>query len=399
MHRFFLLNFVIVVAFLLSPNSSFAQTNQRTAWMHGALGLNWKPARFFGGATEQPDDWLSIEPFLKQVDQLDKTDYIQLHLNESNKFSHSHAAPHERIESMMGDQIIVPRAKSGKDPFGDWLKACKDRGLKTMVYVHSGGLVHGDETIAKRWKSYCDKDPDVKAFIKSKSYHIDKKFPNRQYMFAYGEFVLKEYSQRYGTLIDSWCFDKAKLVVEDGDVLSAKPKIENQRLFQNWANACRAGNPQAAVAFNHGVGRAKNPFNLTTLMADFTFGHPFGGIGDMAGNPKLYEKNFGICQRMKATGGLVFSKDKFNWNDKVVGHYDPKISTSKWNGGKKAGLTNEQFLEWNQVGLDGGAITWGVPLVHSECNKQRKRPNLVAKDWAFEQLKYMNDRLTVSVNE
>ena len=368
--------------------------------MRGALGLNWKPARFGDGVTELRDR-LSIEPFLKQIESLDKVDYIQVHLNESNKFSHSHAAPHARIESMMGDKIIVPRANSQADPFRDWLEACKARKFKTMVYVHSGGLTYGDETIAKRWKRYCATNKDVRKFIKSEPWRTQKGFPNRPYMFAYGEFILKEYSLRYGPLIDSWCFDKAKLVAENGDVVSikrAKPQqlIEKQRLFENWANACRAGNPDATVAFNHGVGTAKNPFNKTTLAADFTFGHPFGGIGDMAGTENLYKRNFSICEKMKATGGYVFRKDKATWNDNVVGHFDPKISTSKWNGGPRAGLTNEQFLEWNQVGLSGGAITWGVPLVLADCNRIKKPPVLIAKPWAFEQLKFMNERLTRS---
>lgn len=371
----------------------------RGEWMRGALGLNWKPARFGDGFTERGDGWMSIEPFLKQVDELDKVDYIQLHLNESNIFSHSHAAPHARIEKMMGDKLIVPRAESNKDPFKEWLLACKKRGLKTMVYVHSGGLVYGDKKIAERWKSYCDTNAEVQGFIKSQPYHVNEKFEDRPYMFAYGEFVLKEYSIRYGKLIDSWCFDKGKLVSQNGDLVGKNVKKEDQRLYTSWADACRAGNPMATVSFNHGVGTAKNPFNHTTVAADFTFGHPFGGIGDMAGNESLYKRNFSFCTLMKERKGLVHRKSKASGGGRVIGHFDPKMSTSKWNGGKKLGLTNEQFLEWNQVGLDGGAITWGVPLVHSDCNKNHKAPILVAKPWAFEQLKYMNDRLTVSVKK
>ena len=388
---------------LLLSSVGLAQSEGRGDWMRGALGLNWKPARFGDGIAEQKNR-LSIEPFLEQIKTLDKVDYIQIHLNESNKFSHSHAAPHERIESMMGDKIIVPRTKSKADPFGDWLKACKARDLKTMVYVHSGCLVYGDETIAKRWKKYCDTNEEIQKFIKSKPWHTQKGFPDRPYMFAYGEFVLKEYSERYGTQIDSWCFDKAKLVASNGDSLDAKKAspqqlLQQQRLFENWANACRAGNPNATVAFNHGVGTARNPFNKTTVVVDFTFGHPFGGIGDMAGSESLYQRNFSFCQKMEAAGGYVFRKDKAKWNDNIIGHFDPKMSTSKWNGGPRAGLTNEQFLEWNQIGLSGGAITWGVPLVLADCDRKKKKPILIAKPWALDQLKYMNERLTVSKND
>ena len=80
----------------------------------------------------------------------------------------------------------------------------------------------------------------------------------------------------------------------------------------------------------------------------------------MAATESLYKRNFRFCELMKTKEGFIFKDDKVNWNDKVIGHFDPKISTSRWNGGPRPGLTNEQFLEWNQVGLSGGAITWGV---------------------------------------
>ena len=385
--------------FVLS-NVGQAQLGQRAEWMRGALGLNWKPARFGDGFIEDKER-MSIEPFLEQIKDLDKVDYIQIHLNESNVFSHSHAAPHARIEAMMGDKLIVPRAESKTDPFKDWIDACRAQNLKVMVYVHSGNLVYGHKTIAERWKKYCDTNEDVQTFIKSQPYHTKEGFPDRPYMFAYGEFVLKEYSKRYGTTIDAWCFDKGKLISQNGESISGKKGsgIEQQRLYESFANACRAGNPNAAVAFNHGVGRAKNPFNDITKVADFTFGHPFGGIGNMAENDSLYKRNFGFCKTMKETDGYVYSKRKPTWDDKVVGHFDPKISISKWNGGARAGLTDEQFLEWNQVGLSGGAITWGVPLVLADCNRKKKKPMLIAKPWALEQLEYMNERLTVSKND
>ncbi|MGJ8676428.1 MAG: hypothetical protein ACSHX0_02810 [Akkermansiaceae bacterium] len=384
---------MFALALAISCGVTNAELGDNASWLRGALGLMWHPSGYDIELIEQNDDWMSIEPFLEQVDELDVVDYIQLNLNDAASLCASHTAPHARVESMMGDVLIVPRAASGADPFEDWLIACKARGLRTQIYVNSGCLLYGDATIATRWKNYCNSNAEVRNFINSESYHTMNGYPDRQYMFAYGEFVLKEYSERYGDLIDAWLFDTARLIASNGD--STGGTIDNQRLFENWANACRAGNANAAVAFNHGVGTAANPFAGSTLVGDYTFGHPFGGLNNPTGTASLYARNFSFCEKMGETNGHVYSGG-VTWNDKVMGHYYPKMSTTRWNNGTVAALTNQQFLEWNQVGLSGGAISWGVPLNHPYTNRSWLAPDLRAKDWAFDQLKYMNDRITVS---
>ncbi|WP_162025784.1 MULTISPECIES: RICIN domain-containing protein [unclassified Lentimonas] len=386
---------LVTIAMACSCGIAQAELGDRASWMRGALGLMWHPTSYDWELLEENQDWMSIDPFLEQIEEIDSIDYIQLNLGDAASKSASHTAPSDVIESFMGDVIIVPRAASGYDPFEEWLIACKAKGLRTQVYVNSNCLVYGDATISERWKDYCDTKSAVKTFVKSQSYHTDADYPDRAYMFCYAEYVIKDYSLRYGDLIDAWCFDKASKITANGDVLDPDGVISDQRLFEAWANAARAGNPNAAVAFNHGVGWVAKPFNNTTLVADYTFGHPFGGTGDPT-TENLYPKNFSMCEQMGETNGHVYINDGRDWNDKVMGHYYPKMSTSAWNGGNTAALTDAEFLEWNEVGLSGGAITWGLPIVHSDCNKSWKAPDLLAKDWAMEQLRYMNDRISVS---
>ncbi len=133
--------------------------------------------------------------------------------------------------------------------------------------------------------TWCDTNEEAQAFIKSKAYHVDTAWPTRQYMFCYAEFVLKEYAIRYGDLIDAWIFDHAKFI-RQGTAMPSPVEIEDQRIFQAFANACHAGNPDAAIAFSNGQGFSdlvNNPWAPATLFDDYMFGHPFRAGRTLAG--------------------------------------------------------------------------------------------------------------------
>ena len=231
---------------------------KRASWMKGAWGLNWKPVFYTNDNVEKD---MSIQPFLKQIKDLKTIDYVQIHLNESYIYSACHTAPHPILESLwQGNMskgrpvnLVVPRASKKRDQFREWLVAIKKRGLKTMVYVNSGNLLWGDQpaeiaAVKGRWKKWCDKN--AKGFINSKGYHTNPKYPERKYMFCYAEFILKEYAERYGDLIDSWLFDTAKVHFGNNGDNASVQNINSQRLYQAFADACHAGNPNAALSFN-----------------------------------------------------------------------------------------------------------------------------------------------------
>ena len=380
----------------------------RAEWMRGALGMLWLPESNYNGNIEG----ISIEPFLNQISHLKTVDYIQLPLTSPNIYSPVHVAPHPILESLWeGDRnangkpinLIVPRA-TADDPLLRWLTAVKAAGLKTEIYVNSFNMLARNPDsppgafpdVSARWEEYCNTDPTVQAYINSQPYHTDGIHERRPYMFSYAEFILKDYAVRYGDLIDAWCFDSADNIMEGGAGDNpGSGNLEDQRVYQAFANAVHTGNPNAAVAFNNSVGTAARPFATPTLFEDYTFGHPFGGAGNMVETESLYNRNFGICEYMSDYNGHPFAtRDDRAFNDNVVGHFFPKQSTTSWNAGAQPVLTDEQFVEWNDVGLiEGGAITWGTPLRITNLLNANAQANLILQDYALRQFELLDEHL------
>ncbi|MDA7746896.1 putative Ig domain-containing protein [Psychromonas sp.] len=375
-----------------------SEQGHRAAWLRGAWGALWLPEKTYNGNIEG----VTIDEFIEQIAGVRTLDYVQLPLTSPNIYSPTHTAPHDIIEGLWqgdtddnGDPInlVVPRS-TADDPFLSWLLALRAAGLKSEIYVNSYNLLaryedsipDGYPNVSERWMAWCDTNTEAQTFLNSQSYYGNDDETRRKYMFCYAEFILKEYAVRYGDLIDAWVFDSADNIMEDegGDDPSSE-SVEDQRIYEAFASAVHAGNPNAAVAFNNSVGTAAKPFATPTLFDDYTFGHPFGGAGDMVETDSLYTRNFYITELMGETGGLPFLEDNRDWNDNVVGHFFPKQSTTSWNGGKTACLTDDEFVEWTATGIiDGGAITWGTPLVTN--NLENKAPNLVLWDYALAQL-------------
>jgi hypothetical protein len=403
---------IITPVLLLFYVVIFAQTSTvpdpdqglRASWMRGAWGALWLPEKCYNGNVEG----VTIDDFLTQINDIRTIDYIQVGLTCPSIYSPVHTAPNDIIESLWeGDtnsngyplNLCVPRSTVA-DPFLSWLEAIYAVGLKSEVYVNSYNLLDripdsipdDFSDVSARWKEYCDTNETVQAFIESSPYISDDDAENRKYMFCYAEFILKPYAIRYGELIDAWCFDSADNIMGScGD--DADSGVEDdQRIYQAFADAVHAGNPDAAVAFNNSVGTAAKPFATPTLFEDYSFGHPFGGAGDMVETTSLYDRNFGICEFMSGNEGLSFTNDSRDWNDNVVGHFFPKQSTTSWNSGSVGCLTDDQFVEWTSTGIiNGGAITWGTPLVI--VNLENSSPNLTLQSFALDQLTLADDYL------
>lgn len=413
------------------------ELGERADWMRGTWGINWKPANYYNGYIEL----VNIDDFMDQIVDLSSLSYIQLHLNGSNVYSPMHTAPNDILESLWGDEavdddsfitgdttnLIVPRVVSGLDPFGDWLEAVKDAGLKTQVYINSSNMLYrtGSDNpdvfpdITERWYAYCDESEAVQAFLDSKPYYRSDDYPDREYMFCYAEFILRDYAKNYGDLIDAWIFDSASYMNSNGDDESTGT-LSDQRIYQAFAEAIRAGNRDVAASFNNGTGSVKeawSPIQRPTLFDDYSFGHPFGGGDYIGGEPDtdnygpgdedvyetdyMYDKNFRIIEFMAATDGNVFDLgetldyfdikfyDHFDWDDNVVGHFDPPMATLSWNSGSTAALTDEHFTLWNTSAVNGGgAISWGGPLNGKKANQSNR--NFTLTTWALEQLTVMD---------
>ena len=380
----------------------------RAEWLRGAYGLNWKPARTENGKSESL--LLTIKPLLEQIENLRTVDYIQLHLNESSTYSPVHLGPNDLLESFWeGDMsdgfpvnLVVPRAALEKDPFLELIEDVRAAGLKVQVYVNSSNMLNreGEENpdaipnITERWKNWCDTDPEAQAFINSQSYHIDSDWPNRKYMFCYAEFILKDYAIRYGDLIDAWLFDSGRYMWQYNGDSKDSNDVEEQRIYQAFADACHVGNPDAAISFNNSPGsgtEGENPFSPATLFDDYMFGHPFNGGANFA----LAANNLRLIEWIEDRDGYVQTNDPLEtrtWDDFVVGHIDPPMSTGAWNAGVTPTHTDEGFVDWySRVLLNGGAMSPGLPLLD-----RYGWVNLIMQDYAINQLSLLDDYLIVN---
>ncbi|MBU3011373.1 T9SS type A sorting domain-containing protein [Polaribacter vadi] len=422
---------VLIICLLFGAYNTKAQAEDpqqglRANWLRGTWGLNWKPVDLYNGGHEG----LSIKPFLNQISHLKTIDYIQVHLGESSIKSSVHMGPHPLLESFWegdtdgnGDPInlVVPRASFGEDPFLEVIKDVRAAGMKVMVYVNSSNMLNRSGStnpdyipnITERWKAWCDTNVEAQAFIASQSYHtgiwnaatgtyVDatSTYPNRKYMFCYAEFVLEVYAERYGNLIDSWCFDSGSYMALNGDT-QTNGVYEDQMIFNAFKAACHAGNPNAALSFQNSPERQTeelNPFSEAVHADDFMFGHPYNGGKDggshTIGDPSLYSRNYAHIEKIKETNGNVHSgidPQTWTWDDKVVGHYDPPMSTTSWNGGNTPALRDDEFNLWNLEAVQyGGAISWGLPLQGKSSGDNNK---YIANTWALEQLNGMDAHL------
>ncbi|CAA6678994.1 MULTISPECIES: LamG domain-containing protein [unclassified Lentimonas] len=370
--------------------------------------------------------------FLQNLKTVDST---LARLNEGSVVSAVHNVPHRLLEmiaqglsSVGGDAITSPVPETwgdfdddepDSDPFLDEVSGIRNVQLGAKFYSNSDTFT-GDNTddyqpFAERWFEYCDTDPEVQAFIDSQPYHTgiwnsetqqyedaSDEYPNRKYMFCYAEFVLKDFSLRYGKYATSWTFDSAKHMVANGDK-DESGIIEEQRIYQAFANAVWAGSPDCPVAFNNG--RLDNdyfgiddefPYARSTRFDDYTFGHAHNGNDDHASlavnpirNETVFASNYRHVTRMTDTNGYVKVGGEWDWDDQVVGNYHSKLGPASWRYSTPSAWSQDEFNQWNLEAIQaGGHMTW-------EGSIPRTDPQLL-RDWAQELLAATDAYLAVN---
>ncbi|MDQ8179584.1 LamG-like jellyroll fold domain-containing protein [Pelagicoccus sp. SDUM812005] len=324
-----------------------------------------------------------IDSRLKALKTLDA---FQVRLSEGASLSAQHFAPHKLLESLVGGSEVVPPwgnpslDEPENDPIMDQILDIKSAGFKVKVYLNSENFVGSNQSqfdqFVASWMAYCDTDPEVQAFIASQPYHTgiwdagvggyvnaETQYPYRKYMFCYAEYVLKEFALRYGPYVDSWIFDDGGTMEENGDVATSG-LIEEQRIYQAFADAVHAGNPDIPTSFNNGrstINYASYPFAHAIRFEDFTFGHAFGGNKNHAekvsGNQ--FNLNYQHITRMAATNGFVHDGGNWSWDDLVVGNFHSKLSTTSWKYGATQAWEQNDFNQWNLEAMQaGGSMTW-----------------------------------------
>ncbi|MGJ8677450.1 MAG: LamG-like jellyroll fold domain-containing protein [Akkermansiaceae bacterium] len=288
----------------------------------------------------------------------------------------------------------------------------KAAGFKVKAYTNSENFVGTNtteqEVFVQRWIDYCDTDAEVQAFINSQPFHTGvwnstteqyevayesngtETYPYRKYMFCYAEYILKEYALQYGKYFNTWIFDDGGTMGDNGDNASSGV-LEEQRIYQAYARAVHAGNPDIAIAFNNGrstLSYDAYPYAIPVYFDDFTFGHAFGGNNDHADKESgRFARNYRHIERMTDKNGYVHDGGNWTWDDLIVGNLHTKLATTAWTDGPNQAWEQDDFNQWTLEAVQaGGSLTWDGSLVTSLGITQ-------LRGWAYDLFKNMDDHL------
>jgi hypothetical protein len=224
-------------AFSLAPVMLFAAAalpnvtaQNRAAWM---------PEARWGVMTHYLADWqarvhhleMSVELWNKLIDGFDVealarqlqgagVRYYQITIGQNSGYYLSLNTAYDRITG------IRPTKLSRRDLVADLYGALNRRGIRLLVYLPSGAPA-GDKAAdsALGWRN--------------------GPYPNKEFQVRWEE-IIKEWSIRWGKNVSGWWFDGCYFP----NSMYRSPEAPN---FASFAAAARAGNPDAAVAFNPGV--------------------------------------------------------------------------------------------------------------------------------------------------
>ena len=304
--------FVLTTLMLLplGPNALLNGQN-RAAWMQEA---QW------GVMTHYLSDWqarsngltMSVEQWNKMVDGFDAEGlarqlqsvgarYYQISLGQNSGYYLSPNATYDKIAG------IQPSKLSRRDLIADLYEALHKRGIRLMVYLPSGAPAQDKvATAALEWRN--------------------GPYPNQEFQRKW-EQIIRTWSERWGRKVEGWWFDGCYFP-------NSMYRASEGPNFASFAAAARAGNPDAAVAFNPGV--IYRMLSLTPY-EDFTAGE--------IDKPELVTIRRGADGKIDGTQIQMLSYLGTTW-----GMGTPRFTT-------------EQMIGYTRkVRESGGAVTWDVPI-------------------------------------
>ena len=280
----------------------------------------WMPQARFGVMTHYLADWqaqvhhltMTVAEWNRLVDGFDAegiarqlesvgAGYYQITIGQNSGY---YLSPNTAYDRITGNQ---PGKCSRRDLVADLYEALHKRGIRLMVYLPSGAP-GGDKSAdaALEWRN--------------------GPLPNREFQRKW-EQVIREWSERWGKKVAGWWFDGCYFP----NSMYRSPEPPN---FASFAAAARAGNPDAAVAFNPGV-----VYRMLSLTPSEDF------IAGEIDHPDQ------VTIR-RATGGKV---------DGAQIHMLSYLGETWGKGAPR--FTAEQLIAYTRKIRDaGGAVTWDVPL-------------------------------------
>jgi hypothetical protein len=299
-----------LLSILLLP-AAFAGAQNRAAWMQDA---QW------GVMTHYLADWqarthnltMSVEEWNGLVDGFDAeamakqlatagARYYQITIGQNSGY---YLSPNATYDKLTG---IRPSKCSRRDLVADLYEPLHKRGIRLLVYLPSGAP-GGDKAAdaALQWQN--------------------GPHPNREFQRKW-EQVIREWSLRWGKKVEGWWFDGCYFP----NTMYRSPQAPN---FASFAAAARAGNPDAAVAFNPGV--VYRMLSLTPY-EDFTAGE--------------IDKPENVTIRRAVDGRIDgVQVQMLSYLGRTWGMGEPRF-------------TDAQVVDYTRkVRQAGGAVTWDVPV-------------------------------------
>jgi hypothetical protein len=286
----------------------------------GQNRADWMRQAKWGVMTHYLADWqarvhhldMNIEQWNKLVDGFDVeamantlqsvgAGYYQISIGQNSGYYLSPNATYDKLTGARASKC------SRRDLVADLAGALAKRGIRLMVYLPSGAPAQDRAAdAALEWRN----GPN----------------PNREFQ-AKWESVIREWSERWGGKVAGWWFDGCYFP----NTMYRSPEPPN---FASFAAAARAGNPDAAVAFNPGV-----VYRMLSITPheDFTAGE--------IDKPEL------VAIRRAADGKI----------DGTQIHMLSYLGETWGMGGPR--FTAEQIVGFTRKVTDaGGAVTWDVPV-------------------------------------
>ncbi len=303
---------VVVGAWMMLPAAAVQpDAKPRAAWLAEAR---------FGVMTHYLADWraktdgisTSVENWNALVDRFD-VDGLASQLSSAGASYHIltigqnsgyYASPNATYDRIVG---IRPSKLSRRDLIADMAAALAKRGMKLIVYLPAGAP---------------NADPAARDALQWQN----GAHPNLEFQRKW-EQVIREWSLRWGTKVSGWWFDGCYWP----NTMYRRPETPN---FESFADAARAGNPAAAIAFNPGVVRR---LISITPFEDYTAGEQ--------SDPARVEVR-------RAENGVV---------DGAQAQVLSYLGTT-WGMGEPR-FTTAQVVEFtNMLKKAGAAVTWDVPV-------------------------------------
>lgn len=311
-------NAIPLLLFLIALTPTTARGDEaprdRAAWMteaHFGVMTHYL-ADWIARRENMPEGKMTVERWNDLVDQFDVqgladqvkgtgAGYYLITIGQNSGF---YLSPNAKYDRIVG---VRPSHCSKRDLVADLYAAMHKRGIRLMVYLPSGAPAR--DTAA------------VKALQWHNGPHRNREFQQNW------EQVIREWSTRWGINVDGWWFDGCYWP-------NTMYRTKDAPNFESFAAAVRAGNPNAAIAFNPGV---VDRLLSVTPVEDYTAGE----INDL---DRLMIR--------RASGGRI---------EGVVPHVLTFLGQT-WGTGSPRFTTDQLVTHARKIAGQGGVMTFDTPI-------------------------------------